>query len=99
MRSLSEHAHRIAEHARRFAFLPLLGGSVELPTADGDISELEELADRILATALPDPLEDYAGWWDGYRILEFASWTGISFRMDPWPEDEAAALIEAWKAS
>lgn len=44
---------RVAEHARKWADLPVIGPVVSalFPVDDGDIAQLEELADRIFAAA------------------------------------------------
>lgn len=70
----------------RYSDLPVFPAMPLLPVADGDMAELDQLADQIIDDGLGDPYDDYMEWFRRYRLLQQATWIHSDFHVDPWLE-------------
>jgi hypothetical protein len=91
---------------RELGYLPPVVGA-QMPAHDGDIAQLEELADRVVDGAARNILAQLAG--PPYSLTDVGALRTIwllaygpsllpDITFDSWPADEAAPLLDAWKA-
>lgn len=84
MSAFLDHVWRkIRAHQEKFADLPVFPAGSVLPEFDGDMAELHELADKVIAAG--------AGSLDD-GLIEF----GIDIFLPPWPADKAAEKLADW---
>ena len=90
----------LAEHARRWAGHPTMPPVVSayMPAADGDMSLLDELAERVI-----DAVQE-GGWVPSSALLEYDDstvyWTAFAYAGARliWPDDRAAEQLAVWRS-
>jgi hypothetical protein len=111
MTGLSEHVHRKDDaHNHYWADLPVFPAGMEFSDDDaeawGDIlymrglvDSIEDIQVQLLARIADAPTtSDLA--WVVYLQRSARAWLPVSLEFsEPWPEDEAAKLLAAWRES